>query len=91
MIGVSSTGSFSTLSANKSLLNSRKGRPFLNGGSIHRFHNSDIEVSVKEQSLFKKAQFKAWLKQDIAQEKKVNFLILVISVLVVKVIMLSIA
>lgn len=91
MIGVSSTGSFSTLSANQSLLNSRKGRPFLNGGSIHRFHNSDIELSVKEQSLSKRAQFKTWLKKETAHEKKVSFLILVISVLVVQVLMLSIA
>lgn len=90
MIVVNSSGSFSTLNANNSLLNSRKGRPFLSGGSIRRFQNSNMEVTVKEQSLTKKAQFKAWLKKDIAKERKVDLLILAVSVLLAKVLLMAI-
>jgi len=91
MIAFNSSGSFSTHNANQSLLNSRKGRPFLSGGSVRRFQNSNVALAIKEQSPSKTAQFNAWLKEDIARENKVRLLTLVISVLVVKVLMLLIA
>ncbi|OEK04258.1 hypothetical protein [Roseivirga misakiensis] len=91
MIGVNSTGAFGTHNANQSLLNSRKGRPFLQGSAVRRFQNSDIELAIQEPSKSKRKQFKAWLKKDNAMERKISLLTLVVSFLAAKVILLLIA
>ncbi|MFY0592943.1 hypothetical protein [Roseivirga sp.] len=91
MIGVNSTGAFGTHNANQSLLNTRKGRPFLQSGAVRRFQNSNIELAIQEPSTSKREQFKSWLRKDNATERKISLLTLAVSLLAAKVLLLLIA
>lgn len=91
MGAISSSGSFSTHSANQSFLNTRRNKSFLYKGATRRFENTNVKLESTPTSLSKMNKFKSWLLEDIAQERKTEILILVISVLLVQVVLLAIA
>lgn len=90
MSAITSSGAFSTHSSNQSLLNTRRNKGFLYKGAVRRFENTNVQFESVPMSDTKKTQFQAWLKQDMAQKRKTDVLILVISVLIVKVALLVI-
>jgi len=90
MGAISSSGSFSTHSSNQSLLNTRRNKSFLYKGATRRFENTNLKLETVPVSTSRMNKFKSWLSADIAQERKTDILILVISVLLVKVALLVI-
>jgi len=91
MGAISSSGSFSTHSSNQSLLNTRRNKSFLYKGVTRRFENTNMKLETVPVSSSKMKKFKSWLSADIAQQRKTDVLILIISVLLVKVALLAIS
>lgn len=90
MAAITSSGAFSTHNSNQSFLNTRRNKGFLYKGAVRRFENTNLKFESVPVSDTKMTQFKVWLKDDIAQKRKTDALILVISVLLVKVALLVI-
>ncbi|OEK01318.1 hypothetical protein BFP97_07225 [Roseivirga sp. 4D4] len=91
MGAITSTGAFSTHNSNQSLLNTRRNKSFLHKGSVKRFEHSNLKLKLSKTSSSRAAKFKAWLRKDNAQERKIDLLILLVSVLIVKVGLMAIA
>ena len=90
MAAFTSSGAFSTLNYNQSLLNSKKNKSFLYKGATRRFKNSNVELALVPVSDAKKESFMAGLRQSITQDRKIDVLILAVSVLLTKLLLMAI-
>ncbi len=90
MMTITSSGAFSTHSSNQSFLNTKRNKSFLYKGATRRFENTNLKLETSSVSTSRREKFKAWLRKDIAQERKTDVLMLVVSILIVKVALLVI-